>query len=261
MTKGVAANAGAQIQPMQWGSAPELVGPRHTYRVERLARCLHAAIPRGTILDAGCGAGTLTERLLRMGYTVVAIDDSPEFVGYTRARVERAGLGHRACVQRGDLQSLELEPGSFDGAVCGDVLEHVPDDSAAVQAIASALRPGGVFALTVPAGADRYDWLDAWAGHERRYDEPALRQILVGAGLRIEYLTRWGFPFMALYERFVQRPGLARTSGADGSTSTLAKLARSRPVTVGLGAMFRVDQQFEGRMNRGTGFLARARKL
>jgi SAM-dependent methyltransferase len=248
------------IPPMVWGSAPELLGPRHTYRVDRLARCLAAGVQRGTILDAGCGAGTLTDRLLRMGYRVVAIDDSPEFVAHTQARAQRAGFADRLRAQRGDLQSIDLEPGTLDGIVCGDVLEHLPDDASAVRAMARALKPGGVLALTVPAGAASYDWLDAWAGHERRYDEPALRALLADADLRLEYLRRWGFPFMALYERLVQRPGLAHASRGAGSDSLVARLARSGPVTRGLSALFRLDELFEGASSRGTGFIARARK-
>ena len=49
------------------GQRPGLSGPRHFYRVERLAATLRAALPRGHVLDAGCGAGTLTIALARAG--------------------------------------------------------------------------------------------------------------------------------------------------------------------------------------------------
>ena len=246
---------------MKWGSAPELIGPRHIYRVNRLASLLTSALPSGNVLEAGCGAGRLTELLASRGYRVTAVDASKEFVEHARARVEALGLSERVEVLQQDLEHLRLQDESFDGATCGDVLEHVPDDRAAVAAIARTLKPGGVLALTVPAGADRLDWLDEWAGHHRRYEEPGLRALLEDCGLRVERLLRWGFPFLSWYERFVQRPGLARAGSApDGEHGTLARLARSGASTAAFGTLFRVDRLFEGRLDKGTAFLALARK-
>ncbi|HZT05511.1 MAG TPA: class I SAM-dependent methyltransferase [Chloroflexota bacterium] len=247
-----------QPPPMTWGTAPELVGPRHAYRIRRLARCLRSAMPAGTILDAGCGAGGLTELLARMGYSVTAIDESPEFVAYTRARMDYLGLAHRVHVFQADLPRASLRPHWFDGAVCGEVLEHLDDDDAAVRAIAAALRPGGILALTVPAGSDRFGWLDTWAGHRRRYEAADLRRLIEGNGLRIDLMVRWGFPFMMLYERFLQGPGLARAGSPGGERSLLAKIARGRATTA-LAGLFHLDEPFD-RLSRGTGFLVRARK-
>jgi SAM-dependent methyltransferase len=221
---------------------------------------LRAAVPRGHILDAGCGAGSLTELLARRGYRVTAVDASEEFVAYVRERVSRASLAPRVTVQQADLEQGKLPTNAFDGAVCGEVLEHLADDAAATRAIAGALRPGGVLALTVPARPEQYDWLDHWAGHERRYDEPALRSLLAGTGLEVDTLVQWGFPFMALYERFVQRPGLARVSRERAAHGVVTRLARAHPTTLVLGALFRLDERFEGHSTGGTGFLARARK-
>ncbi len=245
--------------PMQWGSMPELLGPRHEYRVRRLVDLLTSAAPHGHILDAGCGAGTVTERLARAGYRVTAVDGSAEFVAHVRARVERAGLAHRVHVEQADFAELSLPADTFNGAICGEVLEHLPDDEGAVRTIAAALRPGGVLALSVPADPARFDWLDRWAGHERRYDESRLRHILESAGLDVEMLTRWGFPFMTLYERFVQRPGLATAAHA-GQGHAVARAARSAPALAAFGALFSLDQCVEGRIPLGTGFLVRARR-
>jgi 2-polyprenyl-3-methyl-5-hydroxy-6-metoxy-1,4-benzoquinol methylase len=247
------------ITQMHWGAMPELVGPRHAYRVRRLVDLLTSALPRGHVLDAGCGAGTATELLARRGFQVTAIDASPEFVAHVHGRMDRAGLLHRVRVMRTDLGCDDLPAESFDGAICGEVLEHLPDDRRAVRTIARGLRPGGVFALSVPADPERFDWLDHWAGHERRYDESHLRAILEEAGLEIEVLVRWGFPFMALYERFVQRPGLA-TAARDSQEHVVARAARSTPALAGFGALFALDRCIEGRLPLGTGFLARTRR-
>jgi 2-polyprenyl-3-methyl-5-hydroxy-6-metoxy-1,4-benzoquinol methylase len=247
------------LEPMQWGAMPELLGPRHAYRVRRLVDLLTGAVPRGHILDAGCGAGTVTELLARRGYRVTAVDGSAAFVAHVRGRLERAGLAHRAQVVRTDFASADLPCRALDGAICGEVLEHLADDHDAVQAIAQALRPGGVLALSVPADPERFDWLDHWAGHERRYDESGLRATLQAAGFEIEHFSRWGFPFMTLYERFVQRPGLA-TAAAQGEGHIVARAARSAPAVAAFGALFSLDRYFEGRIPLGTGFLVRARR-
>lgn len=245
---------------MRWGSAPELVGPRHLYRVRRLRGWLAQAVPSGHVLDAGCGAGALTELLARRGYRVTAVDASEEFVAYVRRRMERAGLADRVEVRQVDLEHADLPTEAYDGAVCGEVLEHLADDAGALGAVARGLKVGGALALTVPAGPERYDWLDRWAGHERRYDEEGLRDLLHGAGLEVEALVRWGFPFAALYERHVQRPGLAHASRNGAERSAIARIARSRLVGAALAGLFTVDRLFEGRVDRGTGFLVRARK-
>jgi SAM-dependent methyltransferase len=250
---------------MRWGTAPELVGPRQAYRVRRLADFLTSTVRSGRVLDAGCGAGALTELLARRGYHVTAVDTSAEFVSYTRARLARKGLAERVAVQWLDVETASTDevlwsPETFEAAVCGEVLEHVANDDAAVRFIAAALKPDGVLVLSVPAGAARYDWLDRWAGHYRRYERDSLCSLLARAGLEVETMIRWGFPFMTLYERFIQRPGLGHASNSGGETSVVARLARSGPVTWALTNVFSLDRVFESRVPWGTGFFVVARK-
>jgi SAM-dependent methyltransferase len=198
--------------------------------------------------------------MARSGYRVTAVEASRELVAYTHDRLVAAGLGDRVDVRCGDLEHLELEHETFDAAVCGEVLEHLADDAAAMRSIVAALKPGGVGVLSVPARPDRYSWLDRWAGHYRRYDEGSIRALVVDAGLTIEQLILWGFPFMALYERFVQRPGLARAAGSGPSGNFIARAARSVPAGVAFQSLFTVDRLFEGRIADGTGFFVVARK-
>ena len=245
---------------MHWGEAPELIGPRHAYRVRRLSRLLRDAAPAGHVLDAGCGAGTLTELLARRGYRVTAVEASPDFVDYVRRRVQRAGVADRVEVRLLDLEHDELPGAAFDGAVCGEVLEHVADDRGAMRQICAALKPGGALALSVPARPERYSWLDRWAGHYRRYDEQSVRSLVRDARLRVERLVLWGFPFMAVYERFVQRPGLAHAAGPGVFGAAIRGAARSAPASLALQALFNIDRLFEGRVADGTGFFVVARK-
>jgi len=62
------------------------------------------------VLDAGCGAGAISEAMLARGAQVMGIDVSPQMV-----RIARSRLGNRASVFVGDLSSpLPFGNSSFD---------------------------------------------------------------------------------------------------------------------------------------------------
>ena len=48
------------------------------------------------------------------------------------------------------LTDLPFRDGSFESCVCTEVLEHIPDDDAAVGELARCLRPGGTLVVSVP---------------------------------------------------------------------------------------------------------------
>jgi SAM-dependent methyltransferase len=69
--------------------------------------------------------------------------------------------------------------------ICQNVLEHIDDDAAAVNAMAGALAPGGRLVLLVPAHPRLYGRLDLAYGHHRRYTKERLRALAQGAGLDV----------------------------------------------------------------------------
>ncbi len=83
------------------------------------------------VLDAGCGAGQMTEELAMRGAEVVAIDISPSLVDVARKRIP-AGLHPRITFTDGDMLSADL--GTFDHVIAMDSLIYYT-----AQDIASAL--------------------------------------------------------------------------------------------------------------------------
>jgi SAM-dependent methyltransferase len=85
------------------------------------------------VLEIGCGpTGELAAALAADGLDVLAIDP-----------VAPAGLLFR----RVRLEELGVEEGPFDGVVAVRSLHHLHDLEAAMERVASLLRPGGVFVV------------------------------------------------------------------------------------------------------------------
>ena len=95
-----------------------------------------------TVLDAGCGSGRVTERLLeRLPWgRVVALDASPSMVEVARGRL--APFGDRVSFVVADLGApLPLEPASVDGVLSTATFHWVPDHDALFANLATVLRP------------------------------------------------------------------------------------------------------------------------
>jgi len=81
--------------------------------------------------------------------------------------------------------------------VAYNVLEHIPDEVAALRAFAGLIRPDGAVVLVVPAFPSAMSDFDRAIGHQRRYTKRSLATALTDAGLRIErlhYLNAPGLP-------------------------------------------------------------------
>jgi trans-aconitate 2-methyltransferase len=92
-----------------------------------------------TVLDAGCGSGRVTVKLLDRlprGH-VVAVDGAPSMVAEAREL-----LGDRATVLAADLVDLELDM-PVDAAFSNAVFHWIPDHDALFARLHAALKPGG----------------------------------------------------------------------------------------------------------------------
>jgi trans-aconitate 2-methyltransferase len=97
-----------------------------------------------TVLDAGCGSGRVTERLLdRLPRgRVVALDASPSMVDEARRRLAR--FGDRVDFVVADLgEPFDLPTGPVDAILSTATFHWVPHHDALFRNLAAVLRPGG----------------------------------------------------------------------------------------------------------------------
>jgi len=100
-----------------------------------------------TLLDFGCGNGAQTLELASARCRIVAVDIDLADLLVLR---EAAGPAEGIFPVLYDGSNLPLPDRSVDATVCFEVLEHVPDEGAALAEIRRVLKPGGDFVLTVP---------------------------------------------------------------------------------------------------------------
>ena len=98
------------------------------------------------VLDVGCGGGLICEPLTRLGARVTGLDPAVENV--EAARRHAAGQGLDVEYRAGRVEELQAEGLAFDAVVCLEVVEHVPDPAAFLNACAALVRPGGLMLLS-----------------------------------------------------------------------------------------------------------------
>jgi ubiquinone/menaquinone biosynthesis C-methylase UbiE len=98
-------------------------------------------------LDIGCGDGTNTRALARLGARMTAIDVAPTFVKYARETEHSDPLG--VVYDVADAQALPFPDGCFDFATAFMSLMDVPDYRAALAQAYRVLRPGGFLQFSI----------------------------------------------------------------------------------------------------------------
>jgi len=194
--------------------------PIRQERVQGRIERSFAGRPSQRVLDLGCGAGHLAERLRAQGHSMVGVD-----------RVKHEGVGARLDqFVEADLDGeLPAAVGDgFDAVLAVDVLGFVREPVELLRGAAARLRPGGRLLVSVPnfghwyprarVMAGRFDYdrrgiLDR--GHVRFFTRSSAERTFAAAGLRIRHTDSVGLPVRLLVER---------SSGRDRSSRTAALL-------------------------------------
>lgn len=103
--------------------------------------------PHFTILDIGCGPGTITAdfaQLVPQG-KVTGVDAVESVLQTARAHVKMRGITN--CVfEVADANALQYADASFDVVFCHQVLQHVNDQVGILKEMLRVAKPGGIVA-------------------------------------------------------------------------------------------------------------------
>jgi ubiquinone/menaquinone biosynthesis C-methylase UbiE len=104
--------------------------------------------PGMSLVDVGCGQGTITLGLARSlaEGRVVGFDTQPEHIERARALAAEQGVAH-VSFHVADLFQGPVEPESFDVAYANAVVSHQSEPDAAIRAMQRMIKPGGLIAL------------------------------------------------------------------------------------------------------------------
>lgn len=198
--------------------------------------------PATTMVDLGCGDGTMIAGLVERGLLpgrVVAVDLAPE-----RVRTAEALAPEVTGIVSDATAVAELPDGCADAVISSQVIEHLPDDRALMHEIARLLRPGGWWYVGSVLRGPRAWWIYRHDGrwwldptHVREYaDRDTFAAALEADGLATERIRSEPsrYPVTDLALRAAARAGvlpvdrLPRIYASEGALMRRARAARIR---------------------------------
>ncbi len=184
-------------------AVPASSGPDRAYRqAAMLADLLRGVAAPALIVDVGCGDGFATKVAAdrNAGHRFVGLDwsaSSLKIAGDRGITVVRASI---------DAPSLPLAAGTVDVVVMSEVIEHLVDTDAAIEAAHRVLKPGGSLLLSTPNLASWYNRGLLALGVQPIFSEVSLRGVFGRPGSQVaghlhmftkralvEFLEAYGF--------------------------------------------------------------------
>jgi len=167
---------------------------------KQLQKLTSKGLPKNAkILNIGAGTGGTIPTLEAFG-KVTNLDSSKDAIAFLKKSGYSADLA-------GGI-SLPYKDNEFDAVVAFDVLEHIKDDSEALNEWCRVLKPNGFMVITVPA----YQWL--WSAHDeamhhfRRYSRRALKSLFDNLPVitqKASYMIVFSFPLIAAHRILLER--------------------------------------------------------
>ena len=135
----------------RWWDPNSEFRPLHQINPLRLAWIDELAPLRGKqALDVGCGGGILAEAMAAKAEHVTGIDLAARPLGVARLHALESGVANLEYREIATEALAEERPARYDVVTCMEMLEHVPDPRAVVQACADLAKPGGwIFFSTI----------------------------------------------------------------------------------------------------------------
>lgn len=136
-----------------------------------------------SILDFGCGVGTIDLYLSSKGYKVDGTDISTFAIDNAKKSSIKLGLQNNAKFTELN-EYKKLVPKKYDIIICTEVLEHISDDLGVLKMLKKRLKSKGKILISVPSNkAPLYrlgltNSFDKDVGHLRRYDEESILRLI-----------------------------------------------------------------------------------
>lgn len=128
----------------RWWDPESEFRPLHHINPLRLAWIDQLAQIAGKrVVDAGCGGGILAEAMARQGAQVLGIDLAGKSLKVAQLHALESGVQGLSYREVATEALAQEQAGQFDVVTCMEMLEHVPDPQAVVQACARLAKPGG----------------------------------------------------------------------------------------------------------------------
>jgi len=168
-------------------------------------------------LEIGCGTGYVLKGFSKFTrLTMTGADVLLEGLCYAKKRLPQVEF-----IQLDAAQMPFSE--EFDAIGAFDVLEHIEDDVAVMKNAARALRPHGLFFVTVPQHRFLWSVTDEIGCHKRRYSRDEFVEKLTACGFAIEFLSSFVFTLfpVMLASRFLTRTKGRSQRGNDAGATEL----------------------------------------
>ena len=173
--------------PVAFTAGEEAIGLNLARRV---LLCVPPAARRGRLLDVGAGFGFTMRAARDLGWDEAIGTELNEAQAAFAA--SRWGLG----ILTGDLDSLGLEPASFDTVVFKETLEHLVDPASHLLTARRLLLPGGILVVHVP---NFEGWMPRtrgieWVGlvpdqHVWQFTPGSMRDLVERAGFKVDCVS------------------------------------------------------------------------
>ncbi|MFM8958012.1 MAG: class I SAM-dependent methyltransferase [Actinomycetota bacterium] len=183
-----------------------------------------AQFNEAVVVDIGCGDGTYTFDLARLGAKqVFGLDPSTSAIALAGSRVVSLGLDKQLHFMTGDVYFLPDLPLVPDVVVLRGVLHHVVDQESAIQ---SASRLGGSMVIVEPNGSNPIlKLIERFSKYHRAHEEQSfslttIRSWIFAAGLKEVdaqfvglvpfFCPNWMARTLRILEPFVERIPMIR---------------------------------------------------
>ncbi len=180
---------------------------------------------KGNVLEIGSGIGNISSMFVNRQMPLSLSDYSDEYCQFLKNKFN--SVPYIKDVFKIDLVDKDFESthahilGTFDTIFALNVVEHIDDDSLAVENCYKLLASGGHLILLMPAYQALYNRFDKELGHFRRHTRSTMKQLL---SKHFEVIKTWHFNLAGILGWFLFGSVLRRKLITKGQMNTYEML-------------------------------------